>query len=81
MVSRKVARHKVSKHWLDASEAVARVTGHTFKDITLLAAALRHRSVVSSQETEEFRRSTTNQRLEHLGDAVLGAAVSQYLYE
>jgi len=45
--------------------------GYQFQDITLLSLALTHRS--ASQQH--------NQRLEFLGDAVLGFVIAQYLYE
>lgn len=45
--------------------------GHTFADETLLEQALTHRSY----------SSVNNERLEFLGDAVLGMLVSQILYE
>jgi ribonuclease III len=45
--------------------------GYQFKDISLLSLALTHRSASEKH----------NQRLEFLGDAVLGFVVAQYLYE
>ncbi len=45
--------------------------GHTFADETLLEQALTHRSY----------SSVNNERLEFLGDAVLGMLISQILYE
>ncbi len=47
--------------------------GHRFRDRTLLTHALTH-----SSRKPELRCS--NERLEFLGDSVLGAAVSDYLY-
>jgi len=44
--------------------------GHDFSDLSLLEQALTHRSV----------GSTNNERLEFLGDAVLGMVVSEMLY-
>lgn len=46
--------------------------GYTFKDATLLALALTHPSL---------GKSHSNQRLEFLGDAVLGLIVSTLIYE
>lgn len=48
--------------------------GHVFDDRELLALALTHRSVVEEG-------GTSNERLEFLGDAVLGLAVTTHLYE
>ncbi|MFL2562514.1 MAG: ribonuclease III [Arenicellales bacterium] len=45
--------------------------GHKFSDPTLLESALRHRSIGSRH----------NERLEFLGDSVLGLAVSETLFE
>ncbi|MFT6072824.1 MAG: ribonuclease-3 [Dasania sp.] len=45
---------------------------YQFKDITLLETALRHRS--------SAYHSKSNERLEFLGDRVLGLVISEYLY-
>jgi ribonuclease-3 len=50
--------------------AVAACGGHVFRDPTLLARALTHRSAAPQH----------NERLEFLGDAVLGAVVAEALY-
>lgn len=47
--------------------------GHTFSDTSLLARALTHASIADS-------RVQSNERLEFLGDAVLGLMVCEYLY-
>ena len=51
--------------------------GHTFDDITLLQHALAHRSWCGEQEGG----APSNERLEFLGDAVLGLVVARYTYE
>jgi len=51
--------------------------GHTFKEKALLAAALTHPSARSEQPA----LPDDNQRLEFLGDAVLGLLVAAYLLE
>ncbi|MBE0566345.1 MAG: ribonuclease III [Krumholzibacteria bacterium] len=55
-----------------------RKLGHTFADVTLLRNALLHRSHihVTGQEREQ-----SNERLEFLGDAVLGLVVNEILYD
>lgn len=58
---------------IDALEATI---GHHFTDAALLTAALSHVSAVSVR-----RRSDSYQRLEFLGDRVLGLAVAEMLYE
>lgn len=49
--------------------------GHRFADTNLIAAALTHVSAVTGRKRETY------QRLEFLGDRVLGLAVSEMLYE
>ena len=51
--------------------------GYTFKDLELLRLALTHPSVAHEQGPAVAH----NQRLEFLGDAVLGLALTQELYE
>jgi ribonuclease-3 len=52
--------------------------GVRFSDINLLNQSLTHTSFIGEKEES---RLESNQRLEYLGDAVLGLAVSFYLYE
>ena len=59
-----------------AAELAARL-GHTFHDIGLLQLALAHRSWCGEQEGG----APSNERLEFLGDAVLGLVVARYAYE
>lgn len=54
-------------------EAIERVTGHRFTDTALLAQALRHSSAAEG-------RLDSNERLEFLGDSVLGFMVCDHLY-
>lgn len=55
---------------LYTEHALQQHLGYRFADAKLLAQALRHRSYASQH----------NERLEHLGDSVLGLVISQYLY-
>jgi len=57
-----------------AVESCQEVIGYTFRDSSLLALALTHASVATT-------RVESNERLEFLGDAVLGMIVCQELYE
>ena len=57
-----------------ASDLETRI-GYTFRDATLLKLALTHRSL-----SREDAFAGSNQRLEFLGDAVLGLAVAHMLY-
>lgn len=57
----------------DIQEA-AEVLGYTFKDEAILSAALTHASVAGT-------RLESNERMEFLGDAILGYVVSVYLFE
>lgn len=54
------------------------ILGYNFKNLALLQQALTHRSYVYEQSLEP--RNSDNERLEFLGDAVLGLAVSHYLW-
>jgi ribonuclease-3 len=51
--------------------------GSRFRDESLLRLALTHPSIAHEQDTDW----PNNQRLEFLGDAILGAVLSQQLYE
>lgn len=55
-------------------ELASDVIGYTFKDQSILNSALTHASVAAS-------RLDSNERMEFLGDAVLGWVVSEYLFE
>jgi ribonuclease-3 len=58
-----------------ASEIESKI-GYKFKDISLLALAFVHRSFVNeNREVQEH-----NERLEFLGDSVLGSLIAEYLY-
>lgn len=54
-------------------QSVERAIGYCFKDLGLLDRALRHASVADS-------RVNSNERMEFLGDAVLGLVVSEHVY-
>ncbi|GIQ82330.1 hypothetical protein KIPB_003446 [Kipferlia bialata] len=62
-------------------DAVASVTGHTFRDTSLLHTAFTHSSWIASQELSLVRTAHSYNRLEFLGDSTLGAVIAQYLYE
>src|ERR1700733_8182816 len=59
-----------------AAELAERL-GHSFADLSLLQHALAHRSWCGEQEGG----APSNERLEFLGDAVLGLVVARYSYE
>jgi len=61
----------------DGPAALADRLGHTFDDISLLEHALAHRSWCGEQDGG----APSNERLEFLGDAVLGLVVAQYSFE
>lgn len=62
---------------LDKSDEIEKRLGYPFKDKQLLALAFVHRSYYNEhrQELKEH-----NERLEFLGDSILGLIVSEYLY-
>ena len=60
--------------------------GYRFKDLELLDRALTHRSYIyapdnGSTGSPQGENLATNERLEFLGDSVLGMVVSQFLFE
>jgi ribonuclease-3 len=61
----------------DGATKLAERLGHSFGDIGLLQHALAHRSWCGEQEGG----APSNERLEFLGDAVLGLIVARYSYE
>lgn len=68
----------------DRPERLAKALGLEFNDLDLLRLALTHRSVVhdviAAGGDAVTAASQTNERLEYLGDAILGAIVAEYLY-
>jgi ribonuclease-3 len=54
-------------------ELAQQIVGYRFKDQALLATSLTHASIADA-------RVVSNERLEFLGDAILGALVCEYLY-
>jgi len=56
------------------TDTVTSVPGYAFRDPSLLREALTHASIAGS-------RLESNERMEFLGDAVLGFVVSRYLYD
>jgi ribonuclease-3 len=61
----------------EAISAFQQAVGYTFRDVDLLERALTHKSF--SNENREAR-SPNNERLEFLGDAVLGFVVGELIY-
>ena len=61
----------------EGAAALAERLGHTFSDLTLLQQALAHRSWCGEQEGG----APSNERLEFLGDAVLGLVVAGHTYD
>lgn len=65
-----------SRERKDAMAAFQKSLGYRFKDPELLTRALTHRSFVN----EDASSQGNNERLEFLGDAVLGVATAAYLF-
>ncbi|RYU76763.1 ribonuclease III [Hymenobacter persicinus] len=59
-------------------QAIATVTGRTPDNVRLYHLAFTHSSIVRQQG--DTGRHQSNERLEFLGDAVLGAVVAEYLF-
>jgi ribonuclease-3 len=68
--------------WSQHRASAERLLGEEFRDPTLLLQALMHRSYVLEHEHDAEAQAgiASNERLEFLGDAVLGALVAQYAY-
>lgn len=62
----------------DRRDEIARVTGLPVTRPELYERALRHASLVRHSQEESLK---SNERLEFLGDAVLGLAAAEYLFE
>ena len=69
----------------DNAARLARLLRFRFRDLGLLRTALTHRSVLHEVSQAGIVTSSTaaltNERLEFLGDAVLGAVAAEYLYD
>src|SRR5438067_10470350 len=63
---------------VSAVQTLSRTLGYSFRDASLLQAALVHTSYVNERPG---RVVESNERLEFLGDAVLGVVVAHRLYE
>src|SRR3990172_4140478 len=59
-------------------EDLEKILGFSFKDKNLLRTAFIHRSYLNEHPEEELPH---NERLEFLGDSVLGFIVSEHLYQ
>lgn len=71
----KIADDKKSKANL---RKLDKLLGYRFKDKGILTAALAHKSYLRSKVPRKIKNS--NERLEFLGDSVLGLVVSEFLY-
>ena len=61
-------------------EFAERVLGHRFANPDLLLQGCTHASRLAAQATAEDRRRASNERMEFLGDAILGAVVAIAVY-
>lgn len=73
----KIPGSKSKKEEQKLTAAIRNITGFTPSNLALYKLATLHTS--RAKETNGFRES--NERLEYLGDAVLGAAVADYLFK
>lgn len=63
--------------WSDTARNIEEKIGYKFSDLSLLALAFTHRSFVNEhRDTSQAH----NERLEFLGDAILGMLISEHLY-
>jgi len=70
------SKQKENKRESTQWDSLCRRTSYRFKDKKLLQKAMTHRSIIDSN----CERHESNERLEFLGDAVLGAVVTDELY-
>ena len=61
---------------MKSEDALQKKIGYDFKDVSLLRAALTH----SSYANENKKREISNERMEFLGDSVLGLVSAEYLF-
>lgn len=73
----KIPGRRSKKEERKLSTAIRNITGFTPSNLSLYKLATLHTS--RAKETTGFRES--NERLEYLGDAILGAAVADYLFK
>ncbi len=76
-LSGKVSRHGLPRDRRKALGTLCRRLGVRIRDLRLLNQALMHRSYVHDAD---MSRGESNERMEFLGDAVLGLVVNEYLY-
>lgn len=62
-------------------ETLARKLGHVFENPTLLHDALTHPSLPMAKSSHKAAKASPYERLEFLGDRVLGLVVAHWLYE
>lgn len=79
MIQRFLSRLKssVSKRDAEFKKSIKRLTGYTPDNLTLYHQAFSH----SSHTIKKQSVSTNNERLEFLGDAVLGAIIAEHLFK
>jgi ribonuclease-3 len=65
----------------DRVQRAAAALGIDFHDLHLLRLALTHRSYLNEQSGDEERLREPNERLEFLGDSVLGMLTAEFLYK
>jgi len=58
-------------------QTIERLIGHSIRDLSLYERALTHRSLLRTEQSPELK---SNERLEYLGDAVLGMVVAEHLF-
>lgn len=61
-------------------DAVEKAFGHRFRDLALLTQACTHASRCGAQADAPTKRRNANERLEFLGDALLGGALCLHLF-
>ena len=76
-----VQGHHLSPALAEASAAAEAVLGHRFARADLLREALTHRSAAHPQRAGRAKGAGSNERLEFVGDRVLGLLIAEWLAE
>ena len=77
MQKKKTTPGSKNQHGIIHNKSVEKILSYRFKDKSLLEEALTHPSYYNNNNGESSR---SYQRLEFVGDTVLGLALSEYLY-
>lgn len=67
-------------HQKDIADLLKSIFGYIPNNMSYFVKALTHKSYAHSSEGKEQKKAANNERLEFLGDAVLDAAIAEFVY-